>query len=561
MNNKSNSKIEKKPKPKHKTKQKKIIKGGVGDISDTSKLSKLVIYTKNYKEIWNKLPEHITKEAVQEKFVEETEFVKDITDIIKQIFFFGRKRLVLMLQPSKFDKTYLDKFYKDIESVLDVAKSKNHKIYVFLPFFCNDTEIDPMFFSINDIIKRNNFLKYRYISHKDKIYFYQIDETQRKITNDKKFFALATNFHGSCNNQNLPHNAIKDMTAIFEHIFNKKNDKGNAVNGESYTGNTQPQTSIPRNMMQTRYLNMYGVDAIPAWKPYIQQSHLRKLEINGTQDENVLILGDSWSAGYYIDSYNNQNNSKNLAKYVSFYSNKNIYYPDGGAFGYTSRDLLFFLNNEFTYNSQILKEYLQKHVGIVVLFIGINDQGNNISPQQTEENKKKIKEKLREFKNISKILVVEYPKNLFQLSNSLSMQFPNQYSNISSSIMGAPMFNFAPVSGYHKYGKEIAEGIKSLENKNESTLQLTDLQPGDLSINDSSKLHLSTDSEISIYRRVGGKNNKKQKYVKYKTKEVLGKKRQIFRKNDSKSKKEYIKYKNECILVKEYIKIKKSTRK
>ena len=79
-----------------------------------------------------------------------------------------------MLQPSKFDKTYLDKFYKDIESVLDFAKSKNHKIYVFLPFFCNDTEIDPMFFSINDIIKRNNFLKYRYISHKDKIYFYQI---------------------------------------------------------------------------------------------------------------------------------------------------------------------------------------------------------------------------------------------------------------------------------------------------------------------------------------------------------------------------------------------------
>ena len=391
MNNKSNSKIEKKPKPKHKTKQKKIIKGGVGDISDTSKLSKLVIYTKNYKEIWNKLPEHITKEAVQEKFVEETEFVKDITDIIKQIFFFGRKRLVLMLQPSKFDKTYLDKFYKDIESVLDVAKSKNHKIYVFLPFFCNDTEIDPMFFSINDIIKRNNFLKYRYISHKDKIYFYQIDETQRKITNDKKFFALATNFHGSCNNQNLPHNAIKDMTAIFEHIFNKKNDKGNAVNGESYTGNTQPQTSIPRNMMQTRYLNMYGVDAKPEWKPYIQQSYLKKLEINGTRDENVLILGDSWSAGYYIDNYYNSNNSGNLAKYVSFYSNKNIYYPDKGAFGYTSRDLLLFLINKSSRNYEILKEYLQNHVGIVVLFIGINDQGNNISPQKTEENKKKSK--------------------------------------------------------------------------------------------------------------------------------------------------------------------------
>ena len=548
MNNKSNSKIEKKPKPKHKTKQKKIIKGGVGDISDTSNLSKLVIYTKNYKKIWNKLPEHITKEAVQEKFVEETEFVKDITDIIKQIFFFGRKRLVLMLQPSKFDKTYLDKFYKDIESVLDVAKSKNHKIYVFLPFFCNDTEIDPMFFSINDIIKRNNFLKYRYISHKDKIYFYQIDETQRKITNDKKFFALATNFHGSCNNQNLPHNAIKDMTAIFEHIFNKKNDKGNAVNGESYTGNTQPQTSIPRNIM-------YRVDAKPEWKPYIQQSYLKKLEINGTRDENVLILGDSWSAGYYIDSYNNQNNSGNLAKYVSFYSNKNIYYPDKGAFGYTSQDLFSFLNKS-TYNSQILKEYLQNHVGIVVLFIGINDQWNNISPQQTEENKKEIKKILRGFKNISKILVVEYPKNLFQLSKLLSMQFSNQYSNISSSIMGAPMVNFDPVSGYRKYGKEIADGIKSLENKIESTLQLTDLQPGDLSINDRSKLHLSTDSEISIYRRVGGKNNKKQKYIKYKTKEVLGQKRVIFRKKDSKSKKEYIIYKKEYILLKDYIKLK-----
>lgn len=57
-------------------------------------------------------------------------------------------------------------------------------------------------------------------------------------------------------------------------------------------------------------------------------------------------------------------------------------------------------------------------------------------------------------------------------------------------------------------------------------------------------------------RRWGG-SKKKVKYVKYKTKEILGKKIQIFRKKDKKSKKEYVKYKKDYITVNEYIKLAK----
>ena len=62
-------------------------------------------------------------------------------------------------------------------------------------------------------------------------------------------------------------------------------------------------------------------------------------------------------------------------------------------------------------------------------------------------------------------------------------------------------------------------------------------------------------------RRVSIGGTKYEKYIKYKTKEVLGQKRVIFRKKDSKSKKEYIIYKKEYILLKDYIKLKKSARK
>ena len=57
-------------------------------------------------------------------------------------------------------------------------------------------------------------------------------------------------------------------------------------------------------------------------------------------------------------------------------------------------------------------------------------------------------------------------------------------------------------------------------------------------------------------KRVSIGGNKYEKYIKYKTKEVLGQKRVIFRKKDSKSKKEYIIHKKEYILLKDYIKLK-----
>ena len=585
MNNKNNSKIEKKPKPKPNSKTKanpkskpklKIKKksGGVGNgeghntITETKLVLGLQIYyTDDYKFIIDYIK--YKTDTVLDPPPKQTE-IDQIKNIIKAnsstIHLLHKvmdHRLILMIQNTETNETELQKFY---DKLCEILKGVKHKIYIFLPFFCNNVLYPANVHAINKkkLVNLDN----------EHLIFFDIDKIFSILEGRPGALVFGrsdASYSSDCKNLTTVRedmlskviNAIK--TGDVNNIKTKPKDYDNVVRinmPQTYNLGTpyqmsmynQQQTSIPSNMIQTRYLNKYGVDKTPQWNGfYLPQ--LGSVKQNGPPNDNVLILGDSWSAGYYINSYNQAKDSDFLARPVLLHSNKNIYYPDGGAFGYTSRDLLSFLINKSSRNYAILKEYLQNHVGIVVLFIGINDRGNDISLIETEENKTEIKRILRGFKNINKILDVKYPKNL--------RQFPNQYSNISSSIMGAPMVNSAPVSRYHKYGKEIAEGIKSLEHKSakESTLQLKDLQPGDLSIKDHSKLHLSTDSEISMYRRVGGKNNKKQKYEKYKTKEVLGKKRQIFRKKDSKSKKEYIKHKNAYRLVKDYIKLKKSARK
>tara|TARA_B100001540_G_scaffold317748_1_gene352583 strand:+ start:3322 stop:5091 length:1770 start_codon:yes stop_codon:yes gene_type:complete len=589
MNNKSNSKIKKNNKERSKKNKTKKIGGAGASTPSDRHIGKTdlwqgtqIYYTNEYNFVIDLLkknkidltlkhkPKEITIEKIKEKIKENSSpnpFHK-----------FWDHRLILMIQNTNTNKIELQKFYDDL---IETLKTVKHRIYIFLPFYCG--------YNINHPTNTHSINKKKLVNLSNpNLYFFDIDKIYS--LRERRPGALVFGREDSYYNQKCE-NLSKIGEYILVDLFKKikeddvENIKTKPIHYDYITRidmplqnhlGTQYQMSIynqqknsQSNLKRLRLI-MYGVDKRQEWH-FIQQSHLRKLERNGTLDENVLILGDSWSAGYYIDPldpYNIQRNSNYLAKYVSTYSNKNIYYPDMGAFSYTSKDLLDFLNKcckatSDSGNHGILKQYLKNDVGIVVLFIGINDGYDFLG---RENNKRLIKDLLKKFNNKIKILVVEYPKNLFELSNYLSRQFSsqfsNQYSSISSSSMVVPMVNSASVSGYHKYGKEIADGIKSLEKEStkELTLQLTHLQPSDLSIKD--KSHLSTDSEIlSMYRIVGGKNNKKQKYVKYKTKEVLGKNRQIFRKKDSKSKKEYIIYKKEYILLKNYIKLKKSARK
>lgn len=577
MNNKNNSKIEKNNRERSKKNKTKKTGGAFSSldrkITDTELTQGTQIYyTNEYNFVIDLLkknkidltlkhkPKEITIEKIKEKIKENS----------KPYFFhrFLDHRLILMIQNTTTNKIELQKFYDDL---IETLKNLKHRIYIFLPFYCG--------YNINHPTNTHSVNKKKLVNlsiTNSKLYFFDIDKIyslQVKQPGALVFGRLDSYYNQKCENlskigedilldlfKKIKEDNVENIKTKPEHYdyINKIDMPQQNHLGTQYQISTNNQQQNSQSNLGGLYLNMYGVDKKQDW-PIIQQLHLNKLSRNGNPNENVLILGDSWSAGYYMDPYSGQKNSSHLAYYVSTYSDKNIYYPDKGAFGYTSKDLLNFLKNcnsntSGSRNREILKHYLKNDVGIVVLFIGINDLANNILPVKKGENIKNIKILLKEFNDKIKILVVEYPKNL--------SPHHNQYSSILSSSMAVPMVNSVPISGYHKYGKEIAEGIKSLErdNKKESTINLTPLQPGDLS---EDNLHLSTDSEISslMYRRVGGKNNKKQKYEKYKTKEVLGKKRQIFRKKDSKSKKEYIIYKKEYILLKDYIKLKKSARK
>ena len=564
MNNKSNSKIgknNKKKSKKNKTKKTGGAFSSLDKITDTDLTrGTQIYYTNEYKFVIDLLKKNKIDLTLKNKPEEITiEKIKEKIKYNSRHYLFHKffdHRLILMIQNTNTNKIELQKFYDDL---IETLRNVKHRIYIFLPFYCGYNANYPT--NIHSINKKKLV---NLSTTNKKLFFFDIDKIyslRERRPGALVFGRFDSYYNQKCENlSKIGENILVDLFKKIkednvEDIKTKPKDYDYITRidmplqnhlGTQYQMSINNQQQNSQSNLKRRYLNMYGVDNRYSWP--VQQSHLKKLDRNGEPNENVLILGDSWSAGYYKDPYNTERNSNYLAKYVLTYSNKNIYYPDMGAFSYKSKDLYDFIKNclETTSDSGnhgILKYYLKNDVGIVVLFIGINDQGSYILPAETDKNKKDIKVLLRRFNDKIKILVVEYPKNLHQPFN--------QYSS-----MATPMVNSVPISGYHKYGWEIAEGIKSLEkgSANESTLQLNNLQPGDLS---KDNLHLSTDSEISsMYRTVGGKYNKKQKYVKYKTKEVLGKNRQIFRKKDSKSKKEYIIHKKEYILLKDYIKLK-----
>lgn len=253
-------------------------------------------------------------------------------------------------------------------------------------------------------------------------------------------------------------------------------------------------------------------------------------------NNDILFLGDSWTAGYYnkkpTDYYARSvmnNLSEGLYKYA--------YYPNGGAFGYTSSDLLEFIRRDSN-NSKNLKDIIRK-VSIVVLFIGINDN-NKYDIKTTDTNIDSIINEIREINPNIKFLI---------LRNRIL--FPVSYNSMPYNSIG--------ISGYTKYGFIIARQIINLNtsSKHRMDYQLDRLEPYDLT-NDN--IHLTnhgiqeTGKRVIIQTQIQGGNN--NNYEKFKKKEVLGSDRVIFRKKNSKSKKEYIKYKKEFILLKDYIKLK-----
>jgi len=177
-------------------------------------------------------------------------------------------------------------------------------------------------------------------------------------------------------------------------------------------------------------LEYYCVDPRPE---FISTAHCHDEEIEmrgeNSKHNDILFMGDSWTAGWdnYLPTPNYARSIMNNLPEEYEYA----YYPNSGAFGYTSKDLLKFITDK-TINARRLRKIIRS-VGIIVILIGINDTVDIM----THDNISLITSNIIGLNPEVKILVFMPPENL------KTKQFIHN--------------NMADFYGYKRYEYEIAK--------------------------------------------------------------------------------------------------------